>query len=91
VQYLGQSAPHGGFGSFDSCQAWRAAVDRGHYGWLVVAPVLFPLTNIAARELAWTELTPGAVPVIRERAVGGPPADVAVLFKLTGPLDPATC
>ena len=91
VQYLGQSAPHGGFGSFDTCRAWRSAVDRGHYGWLVVAPVLFPLTNVPARELAWTESTPGAVPVIRERAVGGPPTDVAVLFKLSGSLDPATC
>jgi hypothetical protein len=91
VQYLGQSAPHGGFGSFDTCRAWRSAVDRGHYGWLVVAPVLFPLTNVPARELAWTEATPGAVPVIRERAVGGPPTDVAVLFKLSGSLDPATC
>jgi hypothetical protein len=91
VQYLGQSAPHGGFGSFESCQAWRSAVDRGHYGWLVVAPVLFPLTNVPARELAWTESAAGATPVIRERAVGGPPSDLAVLFRLSGPLNPATC
>jgi hypothetical protein len=91
VQYVGRSEPHGGFGSIKDCRDWRRAIDHGHYGWLLIAPYAFPLTNQPAPELAWTESTPGTVRVIDERATNGPPNDSAMLFRITGSLDPGTC
>ncbi|MBV9916733.1 MAG: hypothetical protein JO153_09545 [Solirubrobacterales bacterium] len=91
VQYIGRGAAHGGFGSITTCRGWREVIDRGHYSWLVIAPTAFPLTNQRAPELAWTGAASGATPVILERAVSGPPNDVAELLKVTGSLDPNTC
>jgi hypothetical protein len=90
VQYIGTGEPRGGFAAIGDCRQWRRAVDHGRYDWLLIAPSAFPLTNQVAPELAWTA-SPNAVRVIDERAVGGPPNDSAVLFKLTGPLDPNRC
>ncbi|MBV8956133.1 MAG: hypothetical protein JO179_18485, partial [Solirubrobacterales bacterium] len=87
----GRGAAHGGFGSITTCRGWREVIDRGHYSWLVIAPTAFPLTNQRAPELAWTGAASGATPVILERAVSGPPNDVAELLKVTGSLDPNTC
>jgi hypothetical protein len=91
VQYVGSREPRGGFGAITSCRAWRAAVDHGHYDWLLVAPYGFPLTDRSPAELGWTAASPAAIPVLREIAPGHPRTDAATLFRITGFLDPATC
>src|SRR5947209_20104502 len=45
VQLIARPAPHAGIETITTCSAWRAAVNRGSYGWLVVAPFGFPLNH----------------------------------------------
>ncbi len=93
VQYIGAHGPHGAFGPITTCAAWRRAVNAGHYRWLVLTPVSFPLNPITkiAPEAAWTRSSPAATLVQREQAQVGVPGETAELFRLTGALDPATC
>jgi hypothetical protein len=90
VQYIAAPAPHGGTEPITTCQVWRRAVNRGHYGWLLVTPFGFPLGSAAnvAPEVRWTGSSPAARPTLRELNNKG---ETAVLFRIRGPLDPATC
>ncbi|HLJ04458.1 MAG TPA: hypothetical protein VKT31_13515 [Solirubrobacteraceae bacterium] len=90
VQYLGARAPHAGYRPFATCQAWRQAVNGGHYRWLLITPFGFPFGTAAtvAPEARWTELSPAARLVLRERTPGG---EAALLYELSGPLDPGAC
>jgi hypothetical protein len=90
VQYIGDSAPHGGFGSDTSCREWRQSLNRGHYGWVLVTPFGFPIGTSAttSREVGWTAGASQARAVIRERTQTG---ELAVLYRLSGPLDPQAC
>ena len=38
VQYVGAHGPHGQFGLIPTCQQWRAALNAGHYDYVVIAP-----------------------------------------------------
>jgi hypothetical protein len=89
VQYVGTGAPHAGFRAVTSCPAWRAAIDHGHYGWLVITPAGFPFGTAAsvAPQVRWLSGQP-VTPWIRERGAGGAPV---VLYRVEGRLDPATC
>jgi hypothetical protein len=89
VQYVGASAPHAGFRAISSCPAWRRAVNRGRYRWLVVTPAGFPFGTAAnvAPEIAWTA-GQRVSEVISERGSAGA---LAVLYRVTGPLDPGSC
>lgn len=89
VQYIGRATPHAGFEPIGDCRTWRQAVNRGHYEWLVITPV--SLTNVKAPELAWTLGAPAVRPVIKERVSNVRPDDPAVLFRVSGRLDPAGC
>jgi hypothetical protein len=91
VQFIGRPESHSGIASIGTCHAWRAAVNRGHYGWLVLAPVGFPLdrTIPVAPEAGWTLTSPRARLVIREHALNG--VGTAILARITGRLDPAAC
>jgi hypothetical protein len=89
VQYIGRATPHAGFAPIGDCRAWRRAVNRGHYEWLVITPV--SVTNVKAPELAWTLGAPAVRPVIKERVRNVRPDDPAVLFRVSGRLDPAGC
>ena len=93
VQYIGAHGPHGAFGPITTCAAWRRAVNVGHYGWLVLTPVSFPLNPLTkiAPEVAWTRSSPAATLVHREQAKVGVTGDTAELFRVTGSLDPAAC
>jgi hypothetical protein len=93
VQYIGRPEPHSGFTSIATCRAWRAAVDRGHYRWLVLAPFGFPINAAikVAPEARWTLTSPNAKLVIREHATGDVPGETAILARVTGPLDAAGC
>jgi hypothetical protein len=90
VQYVGAHAQHAGFGSITSCSAWRAAIGRGHYRWVLVTPFGFPLgtSSTVAPEAAWTGSSAGARPVLREANDMG---EQAVLYRITAPLDPRAC
>ena len=93
VQYIGAHGPHGAFGPITTCAAWRRAVNAGHYGWLVLTPISFPLNPVTkvAPEAAWTRSSPAATLVAREQAKVGVPGETAELFRVTGSLDPAGC
>ena len=79
-----------GFESIASCRAWRAAVDRGRYRYVLVTPFGFPLGTAAtaAPEFGWTGFSPAAHAILRETNGQGEPA---VVYRLSGPLNPDTC
>ncbi len=90
VQYIAQRGPHGSFTSITSCPAWRAAVNAGHYRYLVTTPARDPwhpkqLSRSPERE--WTASDPAAHVIYTRRAKGQP----ITVFELDGPLQPATC
>ncbi len=90
VQYIGAPAPDAGFQPITTCQAWRRAVNRGRYNWLLVTPFGFPLGSAAntAPEFGWTGSSPAATAVLRETNDRG---ELAVLYRLRGTLDPRRC
>ena len=86
VEYVGQRGPNGSFRPFTSCRAWRTAVNRGRYRYVVVTAsrVFFTTRLVPSPEVAWTRTDPAA------RLVLSPNRAVQV-FQLTGPLHPARC
>jgi hypothetical protein len=83
VQYVGEEQPHGGFTAPTSCRRWRHVLNSGHYDYVVttrdrVEPGKPPYPD----STGWTEGL-GVDEILRE-----PPT---VVFKLKGPLDPASC
>jgi hypothetical protein len=78
VVYVGRRAPHGGFGPIHTCAAWRAALTRGRFYYVVVAPLnLVALTS--SPEAQWTRDDPSASLALD--AGGGD-----VVFAIKGPL-----
>jgi hypothetical protein len=75
VQYIGRHTPHGGFENPASCPGWRAAINAGHYDYVVV--VAGPRAR--AREEAWTRGR-NSRPVLNRSS--------ATVFRIDGPLDP---
>jgi hypothetical protein len=57
VQYLGVPGPHGAYGSFDSCRAWREAVSDGRYSYISITTSLVPspaaIVTQGPPELRW--------------------------------------
>lgn len=89
VQYLGRRGGDGSFGPYRTCRAWRAAINDGRYGWVLVAPLGFPVAGPGHDpETRWTASDPGAHLVTRDRIITGA---VAGLYRIDRPLDPATC
>jgi hypothetical protein len=87
VQYIGVGQPHHGFASAVTCEQWRRSVNRGRYEYVVVSPVGFGGLR-GAPTLGWTRTSPDAHPILRQ-FLGK--VEYAVLFRIIGPLDPATC
>jgi hypothetical protein len=83
VQYIGEEQPQGGFTAPTTCKQWRHLLNAGHYDYVVTTrdriekgkPLYPPSTR-------WTEGL-GVEEILRK-----PPT---VVFKLKGPLDPASC
>ncbi|HKC26647.1 MAG TPA: hypothetical protein VKB75_01425 [Jatrophihabitans sp.] len=86
VAYMGQRGPNGSFRPITSCQAWRTALNRGHYQYVVTTAnaVLFTTQVVHAPEVDWTRTDPAA------RLVLSPNRAIQV-FRLTGPLHPDRC
>jgi hypothetical protein len=80
VSYVGVTDPDASFHEPLTCRAWRAAVNRGDYEYLVTAP---RYGGRRAPQTGWTR-DPGVSEVVLH---DGP----VTIFRLAGPLDPAGC
>jgi len=83
VQYIGQQLNHGTFRPIDKCGLWRQTINKGHYDYIVTTPKLGADETVAPPESLWTERDKNVKVVIQS----GP----AAVYKILGPLDPATC
>ena len=87
VQSIGVDRPHRGFAPAATCPQWRTAVNRGHYDWVLVSPAGF--TSVLRQPaLRWTQTSPNAHATLRQYNGS---VEIGVLYRITGPLDPATC
>jgi hypothetical protein len=86
VAYIGQRGPHGSFRPITSCRAWRTALNRGHYQYVVTTAsrIAFTTELVPSPEVEWTRSDPAA------RLVLSPNRAIQV-FRLTGPLRPNRC
>ncbi|MGN6380277.1 MAG: hypothetical protein ACTHNU_15090 [Gaiellales bacterium] len=86
VAYMGRRGAHGSFRPITSCRAWRSAVNRGHYQYVVTTAsrIFFTTQLVRSPEVAWTRTDPAA------RLVLSPNRAIEV-FRLSGPLHPARC
>ncbi|HWW67592.1 MAG TPA: hypothetical protein VNY83_06365 [Solirubrobacterales bacterium] len=83
VQYVGLPTPHGGFIAPPTCRTWRRLLNAGHYDYVVASrDRIEPHKPTYPSTAHWTE-GPSTTVVLRK-----PPT---VVFRLTGPLDPAAC
>ena len=86
VAYIGQRGPHGSFRPITSCRAWRTALNRGHYQYVVTTAggVTFTRELVPSPEVDWTRTDPAARLVLS-------PSWAIQVFRLTGPLNPNRC
>jgi hypothetical protein len=86
VAYIGQRGPHGSFRPITSCRAWRTALNRGHYQYVVTTAraVTFTTRLVHSPEVDWTRTDPAARLVLS-------PSWAIQVFRLTGPLHPDRC
>jgi hypothetical protein len=86
VEYIGRRGPRGSFDPIETCSAWRDAVNKGDYDYLVVSLTFNPADRAHsgyAPEPSWLDAAPTALPVFRTGSFA--------VFRLLGPLDPAGC
>jgi hypothetical protein len=83
VQYIGTQLRRGTFRPIVKCTDWRRAINDGNYDYVVTTPKLGQDEAVAPPENLWTGRDPNARPAI----ISGP----AVVYQITGPLDPSTC
>jgi hypothetical protein len=86
VGYIGQRGPHGSFRPITSCRAWRTALNRGHYQYVVTTAdaVTFTTQLVHSPEGDWTRTDPAARLLLS-------PSWAIQVFRLTGPLHPDRC
>jgi hypothetical protein len=86
VTYMGQRGPHGSFRPITSCRAWRTALNRGHYQYVVTTAraVTFTTQLVHSPEVDWTRTDPAATLVLS-------PNWASQVFRITGPLHPDRC
>jgi hypothetical protein len=83
VQFVGVHRPHGGFEAPQTCRQWRRLLNEGNYDYAVTSrDRIEPGKPPYPPQARWTE-GPGAKIILRK-----PPT---VVFRLTGPLNPASC
>jgi hypothetical protein len=83
---MGQRGSDGSFRPITSCRAWRTALTRGHYEYVVTTArsVFFTKQVVHSPEGAWTRTDPAAKLVLS-------PSRAIQVFRLTGPLHPGRC
>lgn len=83
VQYIGEEQPNGGFTAPANCKQWRHLLNAGHYDYVVTSrDRIEPSKPTYPASTRWTEGL-GAEEILRKSPT--------VVFKLKGPLDPASC
>ncbi len=85
VEYLGHRGPRGSFTSIRSCSEWRAAVNAGHFRYVVTTPARdpwHPKPLHPSPERRWTTTDASARLVYTHSAFGQPIS----IFELRGPL-----
>lgn len=87
VQVIGVGQPHRGFAAATTCREWRTSVNRGRYDYVLVTPTAYTSVK-GTPALSWTGDSPNAHPILRQYLHS---IEYAVVFKITGPLDPGTC
>jgi hypothetical protein len=90
VEYVARRGPRGSFTTITACPQWRAAVNAGHFRYVVATPARDPWHPKPLRqspEETWTASDPAARLLYTRRATG----QVISVFELHGPLDPASC
>jgi hypothetical protein len=80
VVYVGARGPHGSFNPIQTCAAWRAAINAGHFDYIITTP--YDLTTFSP-EQTWATPGPGATRVFKNGPVS--------IFRVDGPLSPADC
>lgn len=83
VSYIGEPGAHGAYRPIADCATWRRAVNRSHPDFLLVTPAAENAPSAVPQETLWTSTDPQATTILH-------PAP-ATVFRLDGPLDPATC
>ena len=86
VAYIGHRGPHGSFRPITSCRAWRMALNRGHYQYVVTTAraVTFTTQLVHSPEADWARTDPTARLVLS-------PSWAIQVFRLSGPLHPDRC
>jgi hypothetical protein len=86
VGYIGEHGSHGSFRPITNCRAWRTALNRGHYQYVVTTAsrVFFTTHLVYSPEVDWTRTDPAARLVLS-------PSRAIQVFRLTGPLHPDRC
>jgi hypothetical protein len=86
VSYMGEHGPNGSFRPIASCPAWRTALNRGHYRYVVTTANrrFFTTELVPSPEVGWTRNDPAARPVLS-------PNRAIQVFRLDGPLHPHRC
>lgn len=84
--YIGQHGAHGSFRPIATCRAWRTALNRGRYQYVVTTAraITFTTRLVPSPEVDWTRTDPAA------RLVLSPSRAIRV-FRLTAPLQPDRC
>jgi hypothetical protein len=88
VAEIFQHGPHGAQTQIRSCRAWRRALTRGRYDYVVTSPPYQLVFTSAPDYAAWTRDDPAAT------AIGAYPDGIGgtiTVFKLKGPLHPDLC
>ncbi|MGZ5375091.1 MAG: hypothetical protein ACXWEF_01420, partial [Solirubrobacterales bacterium] len=67
----------------ESCLAWRQALNKGDYDYVVITPQLGAGAFSTPPEIGWTQKDKAVQPVLQTAP--------AAVFKLSGELDPALC
>jgi hypothetical protein len=86
VTYMGRRGPHGSFRPIANCRAWRRALNRGHYQYVVTTAgsVFFTTRLVHSPEGEWTRTDSAARLVLS-------PSWAIQVYRLTGPLHPDRC
>jgi hypothetical protein len=86
VAYMGRRGPSGSFRPIPGCRAWRTALNRGRYQYVVTTAraITFTTQLVRSPEVDWTRTDPAARLVLS-------PSWAIQVFRLTGPLHPDRC
>ena len=83
VDYVGEPTSHAGYHPIDSCIAWRHAINRGAYEYVVVTPASAIGPGSVPQERLWMDGATGAQEILR--------AGSASIYRIKGQLDPHAC